>query len=251
MPSLVQLDPDSLDFPPTEQALEEPNGLLAVGGDLSPERLLAAYRRGIFPWFDESQPVLWWTPNPRAVLFPERIHISRSLQKRLRRGEFTTGCDRQFQQVMAHCAQVPRDGQSGTWITPDMSEAYYRLHQQGVAHSVEVYKDGELAGGLYGLAIGRVFFGESMFSLCRDASKVALVALARQLQAWGFTLIDCQVSNPHLFSMGAEEISRQRFNSLLTKAIDQPSAYNWSEQWQPLLKEPGGYLDQGLDALQD
>ena len=228
MTQIVQLDPNNLDFPPTEQALDEPNGLLAFGGDLSPERLIAAYRRGIFPWYDASQPILWWTPSPRMVLFPERVHISRSLQKRFKRNEFTLRYDRQFEKVMQLCATVPRAGQQGTWITPEMLAAYSTLHQRGVAHSVEVYRQGELVGGLYGLAIGRVFFGESMFSLCSDASKIAMVSLARRLQQWGFSLIDCQVSSPHLFTMGAEEITREQFNQLLAEAIDSPLTYNWS-----------------------
>lgn len=215
------LNPNSaeLSFPPVEHA--SPEGLLAAGGDLSAPRLLEAYRQGIFPWYSAGQPILWWSPDPRAVLFPEKVKISRSLKKTLRKGAFSVTSDLAFRQVMLACAG-PRKSESGTWITDEMVEAYSRLHDQGYAHSVEVWADDELAGGLYGVGIGHVFFGESMFTRVTDASKVAMVALCRQLQRWGFTLIDCQVASPHLFTLGAEEIPRNQFRELLTKAVDQP-----------------------------
>jgi len=173
-------------------------------------RLVNAYRRGIFPWYSEGEPILWWSPAPRCVLYPEHVHISRRLRRRYNRGEFTLSADRAFAQVIEACAQARRDGK-GTWITAQMRTAYIRLHQAGIAHSLEVWRKDELAGGIYGLALGPVFFGESMFSRVTDASKVALVALCRQLSQWRFTLLDCQVSNPHLLSMGAEEIPRAKF----------------------------------------
>jgi len=191
----VLLDPRDPDapFPPAEAALREPNGLLAVGGDLSPRRLLRAYRSGAFPWYGEGQPILWWSPDPRAVLLPERVRVSRSLRRTLRRGLFRVTVDRAFDAVIEACATVPRPGQDGTWITPEMAAAYRRLHRLGHAHSVEAWtRDGELAGGLYGVAIGRVFFGESMFSRRSDASKVALVTLCRALEAWGYGLVDAR-----------------------------------------------------------
>lgn len=227
MSTVNWLEPDNLSFPSIEHALDEPNGLIAVGGDLSVERLLAAYRMGIFPWYDSPQPILWWSPNPRMVLFPERVHISRSLAKKIRQQHFQLSFDRAFGQVIHHCAQVNRDGQPGTWIDDDMLDAYQQLHRLGHAHSVEAWFEGELVGGLYGIAIGRVFFGESMFSLQTDASKVAFVHMAKQLQAWGFPLIDCQVSNPHLLSLGAEEVSRSQFLDIVNSHIDLPGPDNW------------------------
>lgn len=231
MSSAFWLDNESLVFPPAEMALTEPNGLLAVGGDLQPERLIAAYRNGIFPWYDDAQPILWWSPSPRAVLFPERIHISRSLKKTLRRGEFRVSGDQVFEQVIGHCASTPRHGQQSTWITTEMMQAYCELHRMGVAHSVEVWHHDQLVGGLYGLCIGRVFFGESMFSLETDASKIAFVFLARRLQQWQFPMIDCQVSNPHLISLGAEEIHRELFTRLLRENIDKVNPGSWSTGW--------------------
>lgn len=213
---ILSQDPES-PFPPVERALEYPPGLLAAGGDLSPARLLNAYRHGIFPWYSEGEPILWWSPAPRCVLFPERVHVSRRLRRRYNQGRFTLGADQAFAQVIHACAE-PRPGQNETWITSDMVNAYIHLHGLGVAHSVEVWLDGELAGGIYGLALGRVFFGESMFSTHTDASKVALVALCRQLQQWNFTLLDCQVSNPHLESMGAVDVTRDEFNWHLEQA---------------------------------
>ncbi|GAB4178628.1 MAG: leucyl/phenylalanyl-tRNA--protein transferase [Rhodocyclaceae bacterium] len=198
-------------FPPVERALREPNGLLAAGGDLSPGRLLAAYAHGIFPWYAPGEPILWWSPDPRMVLFPDEFRVSRSLARTLARGRFAVRLDTAFAQVIAGCAAAPRPGQTGTWITREMQEAYLRLHRMGRAHSVEAWLDAELAGGLYGVAIGRVFFGESMFSRVSDASKVAAAHLARYLEQHGYAVIDCQMSTPHLASLGAREIARSRF----------------------------------------
>lgn len=240
MTQLPWIDPQQLDFPPIDTALEEPNGLLAAGGDLSPARLLNAYRQGIFPWFDDDQPILWWSPSPRAVIFPGRIYISKSMAKVLRKQEMYTTADLKFDEVIRHCADTDRPGQEGTWITDDMGDAYSELHRRGFAHSVEVWRDGQLVGGLYGIAIGKVFFGESMFSLCANASKVAFIHLCQQLQMWGYAVIDCQVSNPHLTSLGAIEIPRQQFNGLLEDNIDlaDPGCLqtreqkHWRDDWQ-------------------
>ena len=222
------------DFPPVDSALVDPNGLLAIGGDLSTQRLIEAYRQGIFPWFDDEQPILWWSPNPRAVLFPEDLVLSRSLRKRLKRHQFSVYADRSFTEVMRYCASVPRAGQNGTWITTDMLGAYQQLFEMGIAHSVEAWQDGKLVGGLYGVAIGGVFFGESMFSLVTDASKVAFAHLVRQLQRWHFTMIDCQVSNPHLLSLGAKEIPRVKFKHLLDNNLSLPSDDLWPGIWDDL-----------------
>jgi leucyl/phenylalanyl-tRNA--protein transferase len=210
---------DDEPFPPVHRALTEPNGLLAAGGELSVERLLQAYRRGIFPWYSEGQPVLWWSPDPRMVLAPQEIAISRSLRKRLRRRDCEVRADTAFAAVIGACAE-PRAGQPGTWITSDMASAYTALHRAGYAHSVETWIGDELAGGLYGVAIGRMFFGESMFSKAADASKIALVHLARQLERWGFGLIDCQMSTPHLASLGAREIPRAEFIRALAELVN-------------------------------
>ncbi len=211
------------DFPPTALALEEPDGLLAAGGDLGAERLLSAYRRGIFPWYGEHQPILWWSPDPRCVLFPERLHVPRRLRRTLRRGGFTVSCDRDFQGVLSGCAG-PRRGGGGTWLHADMQRAYLRLHQLGHAHSVECWRAGALAGGLYGVALGRVFYGESMFSRITDASKVALAHLCRWLGEWGYAFMDCQVHNSHLQTLGAEMIPRTTFIALLDRHCEQPPA---------------------------
>ena len=195
-------------FPPVESALRRPNGLLCAGGDLSPERLLDAYHHGIFPWFSEGEPILWWSPDPRMVLFPQELKISRSLAKTLRRGHYEVRLDTAFPAVIRECS-LPRPGQDGTWITAEMQQAYDRLHELGYAHSVETWIDGQLAGGLYGMAIGRAFYGESMFSRVTDASKIALVHLARYLERRGFAVIDCQMNTAHLVSLGAREIRRR------------------------------------------
>ena len=219
------LDPENptIEFPDVELALQEPDGLLAVGGALSKEWLLHAYRRGIFPWYGPGQPILWWAPDPRLVLSPGQLHVSRSLAKVIRKGRYAVTLDTAFPDVITACAK-PRPGQSGTWITPDMREAYIDLHREGYAHSAECWHEGQLAGGLYGVAIGRIFFGESMFARRSDASKVAFVALVRQLARWGFRLIDCQVHTSHLASLGATAISRQAFTALLGQECHSPSA---------------------------
>ena len=215
MLEIWQLDKE-LWFPPPHLALEEPNGLLAFGGDLSAERLLLAYQQGIFPWFNEGEPPLWWSPAPRMVLYPTEIKISRSLNKRLKRQEFELSFDHCFAQVIEQCA-ISRQATTGTWITPEMQAAYIQLHQQGYAHSVEVWQNKQLVGGLYGLALGGMFFGESMFSKVSDASKVALVKLTQHLEKQGFSLIDSQVYSDHLASLGAKEISRELFLQTLAK----------------------------------
>ncbi|MEE2730872.1 MAG: leucyl/phenylalanyl-tRNA--protein transferase [Pseudomonadota bacterium] len=202
------------DFPPIEHALDDPNGLLAAGGDLSPERLIDAYSKGIFPWFDKDQPILWWSPSPRAVLFPDQLHVSRSLRKTLRKGTYQVTMDTAFTRVIRACSE-PRQYSDGTWITEDMMAAYTRLHELGFAHSVEAWRGNDLVGGLYGIALGRMYFGESMFSRATDASKVAFVHLVGQLKAWGFELIDCQVENPHLVSLGSTNVDRATFKELL------------------------------------
>jgi leucyl/phenylalanyl-tRNA--protein transferase len=210
-----------LRFPPVDVAT--PEGLLAVGGDLQPERLLEAYRHGIFPWYNDSQPILWWSPDPRTVLFPDKLHISRSLKRSLRPGLFDVTLDRCFCDVMQHCAGPrPQYPDGGTWITAEMLEAYRHLHELGYAHSVETWKDGQLIGGLYGVALGGAFFAESMFSRVTDASKVALVSLVHQLHAWGFCLMDCQQSSPHVIAFGAEEILRRDFLDHLASALVMP-----------------------------
>jgi len=218
---------DVLAFPPPEEA--EPSGLLAVGGDLSARRLVLAYAMGIFPWYSEGSPILWFSPDPRGVLLPERLSVSRSLRRRLRAGHFEVSVDTDFGGVLRRCAEVARPGQQGTWITGDMIDAYSRLFDLGVAHSVEVRREGRLVGGLYGVSLGSAFFGESMFSLETDASKVALVWLVRQLARRGFEMIDCQVRNEHLRNMGAEEWPRERFLSLLARCLHTPTqAGPWS-----------------------
>ena len=214
-------NPSDLRFPPVD--VSTPEGLLAVGGDLRPERLLEAYRHGIFPWYDEDQPILWWSPNPRTVLFPDKLHISRSLKRSLRPGIFNVTFDTCFREVMQHCAGPrPQYPDGGTWITAEMLEAYTTLHEQGYAHSVETWHEGKLVGGLYGVALGGGFFAESMFSRVSDASKVALVSLVRQLQVWEFRLIDCQQSSPHVTALGAEAIPRRDFLDHLGTALTIP-----------------------------
>ena len=206
---------ESLAFPPPHYA--EPDGLLAIGGDLSPKRLLLAYGLGIFPWYSETTPLLWWSPNPRLVLFPDEFKISASLRRVLKKKVFTVTTDKCFREVMEQCAGVPRRFGEGTWITAEMLEAYCELHRIGYAHSVETWQAGELVGGLYGVALGRVFFGESMFMRKTDASKVALVYLMNLLRRLGFELVDCQVTTAHLQSLGAREIPRKEFLDLLAE----------------------------------
>lgn len=218
------------------------DGLVAVGGDLAPERLMDAYAHGIFPWFnDDREPVLWWSPDPRAVVEPNSLHVSRRLARRLRRREFAVTLDGAFKDVVAGCA-APRRKRSGTWITPRMQAAYGRLHDLGVAHSVEVWRDGELGGGLYGVSIGRMFFAESMFSAATDASKVALATLAQVLHRWRFTLIDCQIMNDHLRSLGVAGMPRRRFLRLVAANNAHPTlAGPWTldESTVPAAAGPG------------
>jgi leucyl/phenylalanyl-tRNA---protein transferase len=226
---LTLLNPDQPDerFPATSKALTVPDGLLAIGGCLSQTRLINAYRQGIFPWYSPDEPILWWSPNPRLVLFPDKLQVSRSLSKTLRRKKFTISIDRAFTEVMQACA-APRRVEKDTWISDDIRRAYNDLHQSGYAHSCEAWLDGRLVGGLYGVAIGQVFFGESMFHRESDASKVAFVELVGHLTRWGFELIDCQVSTDHLISLGAEEIPRSKFINLLGQYCSrQPAASAW------------------------
>ncbi|PCF93775.1 leucyl/phenylalanyl-tRNA--protein transferase [Vreelandella nigrificans] len=206
-------------FPSTALALDSPNGLLAAGGELSPHWLVDAYRRGIFPWYSDDEPILWWSPTPRMILRPTQFKLRRSLAKRLRNGGFTVTLDQHFEQVITACA-APRQGEPGTWINADMRKAYQHLHALGIAHSIEVHHSGHLVGGLYGLAMGPVFFGESMFSNTPDASKIALAHLARAMQLHGGKLIDCQMHTPHLASLGATTVARETF-------------INYLEQWLP------------------
>lgn len=209
-------------LPPPERALREPNGLLAAGGDLSFERLLEAYSKGIFPWFSPGEPVLWWSPDPRMVLFPPELKVSRSLRKTLRKHHYEIRVDTAFREVMRGCA-APREEQQGTWISAAMIDAYGRLFEAGLAHSVETWIDGRLAGGLYGVALGRMFYGESMFSRATDASKIAFVHLVRQLRRWQFGMIDCQMKTGHLASLGAREIPREEFLQRLSELIQCPA----------------------------
>lgn len=207
-------------FPRVELAED---GLLAVGGDLSPERLILAYTSGIFPWYEEGLPILWHSPDPRMVLDVQKVHVARSLRKTARRRPFALRMDTAFRAVMEACGQAPRPDQAGTWITADMLDAYTRLHDLGLAHSIESWHEGELAGGLYGVSIGALFFGESMFARVADASKVAFVALVEQLRRWGTTHVDCQVWTAHLERFGAEEWPRARYLEVLAKAVRQPT----------------------------
>ncbi|WP_127470834.1 leucyl/phenylalanyl-tRNA--protein transferase [Thiomicrorhabdus aquaedulcis] len=239
------LDPQPVLFPPSHLALTEPNGLLAVGGDLTPEWLLHAYSKGLFPWFNADEPVLWWTPNPRSVLFMNELKIHKSLQKTLVRIEdnenLTVTFDQAFTQVMQACSNAPRPGQNGTWITPKMIAAYSSLHQSGHAHSVEVWQGDELVGGVYGVALGKMFYGESMFANVRDASKIGLVALCMHLKQWGFSLLDTQVETPHLKSLGARSIPRTEFEQYLNTQIQMafpahawqvsPDWFNWVDYY--------------------
>ena len=275
MPQLAWLDPDSLAFPSPATAAEDPDGLLAVGGDLRPQRLLAAYRLGIFPWYEEGGPLLWWSPDPRMVLKPADVHVSRSMRRLIRRGRYQVSMDQAFPEVIERCSALRRTGGSslerensleqenslepessrelegspepesnraeldshdgsGTWITPDMIHAYCTLHQMGYAHSVEVWDNDALVGGLYGISLGRMFFGESMFSVKPDTSKLAFITLARQLQQWHFSLIDCQLPTDHLYSMGAAPIPRHQFLKALETNADLSTRRGlWTLEIQP------------------
>jgi leucyl/phenylalanyl-tRNA---protein transferase len=219
-------------FPPVDAALDEPNGLIAAGGDLSPQRLLDAYRHGIFPWFGEGDPILWWSPDPRTVFATDRVHVASRLSRWLKQCEWTIRADSAFADVLRACAG-PRKGQRGTWITSGMFDAYCTLHALGHAHSVEVLDaEDRLVGGIYGVAVGRMFFGESMFSAATHGSKVALIALCRALDGWGFPLLDAQVASPHLFSMGAFEMPRTEFVAHVAQASSEPFAPgSWSAEW--------------------
>jgi leucyl/phenylalanyl-tRNA--protein transferase len=225
IPLLGPVDP----FPPVDRALDDPNGLLAAGGSLSVERLLEAYASGIFPWFSEGDPVLWWCPDPRMVLPTDAVHVSRSLRRRLRRDDYEITFDRAFAQVVRACA-APRRHESGTWLVAPMIRAYERLHAAGVAHSVEIWMDGALAGGLYGVALGRMFYGESMFTRRTDASKMAIALLAAQLARWQFPWIDCQMRTEHLASLGAVEIPRREFVRAVRELVTRPPV---PSPWRP------------------
>jgi leucyl/phenylalanyl-tRNA--protein transferase len=228
MVDIQRIQREKLEFPATEQALSYPNGLLAVGGDLSIERLVEAYKQGIFPWYEDPQPILWWSPDPRSVLFPAEFKLSRSLRKTLRRGTFRISCDHAFHRVLSGCA-APRARERGTWITNSMARAYMGLHRAGHAHSIEVWDaNAQLVGGLYGVVQGRVFFGESMFSRTADASKAALVALIYLMQQHGYEVIDCQVESAHMNSMGARNISRLDFEQYLEQtSVSAPDRADW------------------------
>ncbi len=216
IPWLADNDP----FPPLKSAQKEPNGLLAASDDLSQKRLLAAYRLGIFPWFNEGEPVLWWSPDPRMVLFPDQLKISRSLARRLKKEDYEVRFNTAFREVMLGCASTERRGQDGTWITESIISGYCKLHESGYAHSAETWIDGELAGGVYGVAIGKMFYGESMFHHVTGASKIAFVHLVQRLQQQGFGLIDCQMKTAHLASFGAREIPRAEFSQRLAKLVN-------------------------------
>lgn len=215
------------DFPPLQKALRQPNGLLAMGGDLSSQRLIAAYRHGCFPWYSEGQPLMWWSPDPRTVVFPSQLHIPRSLKKTIKRNTFQVTYDQAFARVLSACAE-PRSTDSGTWITPAMQAAYCELHKLGYAHSVEVWHQQQLVGGLYGIAIGQLFFGESMFARMDDASKVGFVSLVQDLKTAGFVLIDCQMHTEHLARFGAQDISRNEFANYLAQHLDKPNTMQWN-----------------------
>lgn len=227
-------DPHQL-FPPARQAMRSPNGLLVIGGDLCADRLIRAYGQGVFPWFNPNEPILWWCPDPRAVLLPAQFHVSRSLHRRLCRGEFALSLDCAFDAVLEGCAAA-RANSHGTWLGHDMKRAYRVLFERGLCHSVEVWQYGQLIGGLYGVALGRAFFGESMFSRKTDASKIALCLLARQLQVWDYGLIDCQIASAHLQGLGAIELPRARFLLQLRDALQVPPR---SGHWQFDIPLPG------------
>lgn len=223
------LRPDSFEFPAAELAAEDPPGLLAVGGDLTPERLLTAYANGIFPWFSDDSPILWWSPDPRMVVKPAEVHVSKSMRKLIRQQRFSNTpllvtMDTDFAGVMYHCSMV-RERNEGTWITDSMQAAYLRLYELGHAHSLEVRQNGILLGGLYGVSVGRMFFGESMFSLAPDASKLAFIALCRQLEVWDYRLVDCQLPTAHLASLGAQAVSRKDFLAVLSEGCNEIPAH--------------------------
>lgn len=246
---LYWLDPGNPDapFPDPALALRQPNGLLAMGGDLSTRRLLNAYQAGVFPWYNPEESILWWSPDPRAVFDTNRIHVSRRLRRTMRQADYAVTLDHAFDDVLDGCA-APRDSHHGTWLGPEMQAAYGALHRLGHAHSVEIWRDGALAGGLYGVAIGRLFFGESMFSYQRDASKLALVHLAEQLAAWDFPLIDGQVGSPHLYWMGAFDLSRTEFLEMLRRNRSRPLRPG---AWQFDIKVPAADRHMPTDGVND
>ncbi len=225
---VFRLPEDEITFPHPE--LADPNGILAVGGDLSPERLLLAYEWGIFPWFNPNEPILWWSPDPRFVLFPEELRVSKSMRPYFNQRKFVVTFDTQFEQVIRACQQIKRDKQlGGTWITEDMVQAYCKLHELGYAHSVEVWQEGELVGGLYGISLGKIFFGESMFTTVSNASKFGFISLVRQLKTWDFQLIDCQQKTRHLASLGARSIDRALFLEYLERnAMEETLVGKWT-----------------------
>lgn len=235
-------------FPDPALAATAPNGLLAVGGCLSPTRLLNAYRCGIFPWYDEEQPILWWSPDPRTVFATNAVHISRSLRRNMRKGAYAVTLDHAFSEVIGCCANMPRHGQYGTWLGADMRAAYTALHLLGHAHSVEIWQHGRIIGGLYGVALGQVFFGESMFSVAPNASKLALAHLAEQLAAWDFPLLDGQVGSPHLYRMGAIDLQRSAFLALLAREATKPTPPG---AWQFDIPVPSGaeHLPEGCTQV--
>ncbi len=238
--TITWLHPERIEFPDPSTALTEPNGLLAAGGDLRSGRLLAAYAQGIFPWYEAGQPILWWSPNPRCVLYPARLRVNRSLRRAARADRFLVSVDQAFEDVVAGCTRA-EDPEAGTWITPEMAAAYGRLKRLGHAHSVEVWRDEVLVGGIYGVALGEMFFGESMFSRVADASKVGLAHLAARLQARGWPMIDCQLPNPHLARLGATLIPRTEFLTDLAPLVGRAAEHaDWPETpGAPALPRPG------------
>jgi leucyl/phenylalanyl-tRNA---protein transferase len=233
-PSL--LNPHDVFFPPADWALDDPNGLLAIGGDLSSDRIIAAYSQGIFPWFSDGEPIMWWTPDPRSVIFTTNYSPSKSLKKLIKKNIFSIRFDSSFEKVIRQCALSPRQHQDGTWITEEMIEAYCYLHKLGIAHSCECWKGDQLVGGLYGLAIGQIFFGESMFSQLSNSSKVAFTYLIEALNGWGFQLVDCQVESAHMNSLGAVNIKREKFLELLKNYSGDVSPDAWAATSSELKK---------------
>ena len=230
---VYQLDANEYWFPPVSEAIDDPQGLLAIGGDLSVPRLLHAYQCGIFPWFSEQDPILWWAPSPRMVVAPDEIHVSKSMLKLIRKTPLVVTMDQAFERVVSACGSTPRGDQlsQDSWITPEMQHAYTQLYQGGYAHSVEVWAGGELVGGLYGIALGRLFFGESMFSKVDNASKIAFIHLGKRLAQWGFVLIDCQMHTQHLASLGAKEVEMEEFQNYL----EQNLTYGLDSLWEPMV----------------
>lgn len=241
MSDIAWLDEHTPNFPHTSNALTEPNGLLAAGGSLSIEFLISAYSQGIFPWFSHDQPILWWSPSPRMVVNPNDVHFGRSLKKLARKAPFKITCDTCFSNVIDACSDIDRPDQEGTWITDEMRDAYINMHQAGYAHSIEAWREGELVGGLYGIAIGGAFFGESMFSKVSGASKIAFATLVEQLKEWGFSLIDCQIHTAYLESFGAHEIERNIFEEKLRNALSFEKPKASVSLWADWTQAPTGF----------